>query len=78
MTKFGLRKLLKLIGISQGQLARETGLTRTAIGNYYNGRRPVQNTLAWGLSLKQDNIGKNKRIAFLEKKLAKQSQKGRN
>lgn len=78
MTKFQLRKLLKLIGISQGQLARETGLTRTAIGNYYNGRRPVQNTLAWGLSLKQDNIGKNKRIAFLEKKLAKQSQKDHN
>ena len=54
MTKFQFRKLLTFLGISQGRLSRETGLTRTAIGNYYNGRRPVQNTLAWGLGLKEE------------------------
>lgn len=78
MTKFKFRKLLTFLGISQGRLSRETGLTRTAIGNYYNGRRPVQNTLIWGLGLKEEINEKNKRIIYLEKKLAKQSQTGRN
>jgi len=78
MTKFKFRKLLTFLGISQGRLSRETGLTRTAIGNYYNGRRPVQNTLAWGLGLKEEIDEKNKRIAYLEKKLFRQSQTARN
>jgi len=78
MTKFKFRKLLTFLGMSQGRLSRETGLTRTAIGNYYNGRRPVQNTLAWGLGLKEEINEKNKRIAYLEKRLSKQSQTARN
>tara|TARA_R110000824_G_scaffold139937_1_gene305394 strand:- start:65 stop:301 length:237 start_codon:yes stop_codon:yes gene_type:complete len=78
MTKFKFRKLLTFLGISQGRLSRETGLTRTAIGNYYNGRRPVQNTLIWGLGLKEEIDEKNKRIIFLEKKLSRQSPKARN
>ena len=69
MTKFQFRKLLKLLGVSQGMLAREAGITRTAVGNYYNGRRPVNNLLAWGLHLKQDNIDKDKQIAKLNQKV---------
>ena len=78
MTKTKFRKILNFLDMSQGRLSRETGLTRTAIGNYYKGRRPVQNTLAWGLGLKEEINEKNSRIAYLEKKVFKLSQKARN
>jgi len=78
MTKFQFRKLLKFLGISQGKLAKEVGITRTAVGNYYNGRRPVNNQLAWGLNLKEQIVEKDKRITFLEKKVSRLSQKARN
>jgi len=78
MTKHQLRRLLKLLGLSQGKLAKESGVTRTAIGNYYNGRRPVNPLLSWGLGLKENIVEKDKRIAYLEKKVAKLSQKARN
>lgn len=78
MTKTQFRRLLKLLGISQGQLARESGITRTAVGNYFNGRRPVNNLLAWGLSLKQDNMEKDKKIARLTQKVRTLSQNSKN
>ncbi len=78
MTKTKFRQLLKLLGISQGQLARESGITRTAVGNYFNGRRPVNNLLAWGLGLKQDNMEKDKKIARLSQKVRTLSQNSKN
>ena len=78
MTKTQFRRLLKLLGISQGQLARESGTTRTAVGNYFNGRRPVNNLLAWGLGLKQDNMEKDKKIARLTQKVRTLNQNSKN
>ena len=71
MTKHGFRRLLKALGLSQGQLARESGQTRTSIGNYYNGRRPVNTLMAWGLTLKHENDE-------LRKQNSKLTQKARN
>ena len=69
MTKTKFRQFLKYLGISQGQLARESGQTRTSIGNYFNGRRPINTLMAWGLNLKVENEDLRKQNARLSQKV---------
>ena len=69
MTKTKFRQFLKYLGISQGQLARVSGQTRTSIGNYFNGRRPINTLMAWGLNLKVENEDLRKQNARLSQKV---------
>ena len=69
MTKTKFRQFLKYLGISQGQLARESGQTRTSIGKYFNGSRPINTLMAWGLNLKVENEDLRKQNARLSQKV---------
>ena len=69
MTKTKFRQFLKYLGISQGQLASESVQTRTSIGNYFNGRRPINTLMAWGLNLKVENEDLRKQNARLSQKV---------
>ena len=78
MTKTKFRQFLKYLGISQGQLARESGQTRTSIGNYFNGRRPINTLMAWGLNLKVENEDLRKQNARLSQKVRTLSRNSKN
>jgi transcriptional regulator with XRE-family HTH domain len=78
MTKTKFRQLLKYLGVSQGKLARETGQTRTSIGNYFNGRRPINTLMAWGLNLKVENEELKKHNTKLSQRVHTLNQRTKN
>ncbi len=78
ITKHGFRRLLKSLNMSQGQLARETGQTRTSIGNYFNGRRPINTLMAWGLNLKVENEDLIKKNIKLSQRVHTLNQRTKN
>ena len=78
MTKTKFRQLLKYLGVSQSKLARETGQTRTSIGNYFNGRRPINTLMAWGLNLKVENEDLIKKNIKLSQRVHTLNQRTKN